>query len=205
MTIAIKEFMKYCADNIEEASTILEVGARDASDSLLLKEIYPDATVYAFEAYGEEYERYKDDKSLSTINYYNIGIWSENTTLTFHEKGVGHNTRGISSFRDRGQSYGTHTTQKDVISIESFCKDNGVSSLDIVKIDVEGCTYEVLVGFGDILDTVKVLHLETEQAEHFSGQHLEEEVFEFLIHKGFVLEKHSHCCLAQYDSIWRRQ
>ena len=174
-------------------STILEVGARDAADSLRLKKIYPNATVYAFEAHDEEYERYKDDESLSAINYYNIGIWSENTTLDFHEKGVGPHTRGISSFRDRGQMYGTHTTQKDVISIESFCKDNEVSSLDVV------------LGFGDMLNAVKVLHIETEREEHFEGQHLEGEVFEFLRQKGFVLEKHSHCCLTQYDSIWIRK
>ena len=112
MTISIQEFVEYCKNNISDVSTIFEIGARDASDSLLLKEIYPDAAVYAFEAYDEEYELYKNDKALSEINYYNVGIWSENTTLLFHEKGMGPSVRGISSFRDRGQNYGTAKVEK---------------------------------------------------------------------------------------------
>ena len=201
MTITIEDFIEYCEANIKEADTIFEIGAREANDSLLLKEAYPDATIHAFEACDSEYNKHKDDHALSSINYHNIAIWSENTTLLFHEKGIG---MGISSFRDRGQQYGQAAYEKSAISIESFCKDNDIASIDIVKIDVEGCAYEVLQGFGDVLDTVKVLHIETEQTELFSGQHLEEEVFEFLRQKGFTLQKHSFCCITQYDSIWTK-
>ena len=48
MTIAIEEFIEYCEANIKEADIIFEIGAREANDSLLLKEVYPDATIHAF-------------------------------------------------------------------------------------------------------------------------------------------------------------
>lgn len=204
MTITVREFIDYCKTNVPRPNVIFEIGAREGNDSALLKAQYPDAEVYAFEAYNEEYDLHKNNRNLDNIHYHNIAIWSEDTRKTFYKKGTNVNYGSISSFRDRGESYGLDTEEYETISVSSFCASSKIDKIDIVKIDAEGCSYEVLLGFGDLLDTVKVLHIETEQEEHFKGQHLEKEVFELLESRGFSLHKHSRCCYTQHDSIWTK-
>lgn len=202
MTISIKDFILDCKHKIDDIpTTILEIGAEDARDSILFKEAYPDASIWAFEANANTFNINKDKILGLGINYINNAIWNvDNESKIFHIKKSTH--PGISSLRDRGQEYGTETCMVKTIRIDTFCNNNEISNIDIIKIDVEGCTYEVLDGIGELLDTVKILHIETEQQEHFAGQVLEKEVFEFLKQKGFDCDKHSFCCLSQYDSVW---
>ena len=76
--------------------------------------------------------------------------------------------------------------------------------LEIIKIDAEGCTLEVLRGMGSLLDTVSVMHLETESREYFKGQHLHGDVVDFIEHRGFRLIKMTHNMglNTQHDSVW---
>jgi FkbM family methyltransferase len=201
MTITIPTFIEFCKEKKLNPLIIFEIGAREGSDSVLMKEAFPEAEVYAFEAYPAEYEAHKNDDCLSSINYYNLGMWNEEAELTFYEKGVG---TGISSFRDRGVNYGTKTTKVKATTVDNFCQQNSIEGVDIVKIDVEGCSLEVLEGFGDKLNTVKCIHLETERVPYFSDQSLEDEVFSFLEKNGFKKELYQNCCMQQYDSVWTK-
>jgi FkbM family methyltransferase len=202
MTILISEFVDYCKEHCCEPSVIFEIGAMDAADATLLKKNFPTADVYAFEAYGAEFRKHAESEHLKGINYINLGLWNKDTRITLHQKALG---SGISSIRNRGDEYEGDTVQIEVSRIDTFCEENNIPSIDIVKLDVEGCSYEVLEGFGELLKTVKIIHIETEQKEHFEGQVLEREVFILLESAGMEMLKHSHCCLTQYDSIWLRK
>jgi hypothetical protein len=113
---------------------------------------------------------------------------------------------GVHSIRDRGLDFGPSNCYKiSTKRIDTFCKENNINSVDIAKIDVEGCTYEVLKSFGSFLQTVKALHIETERIHYFENQILEDIVFDFLIKNDFIMiEKNirSDVELHQSDSIW---
>ena len=51
---------------------------------------------------------------------------------------------------------------------------------DLVKIDVEGYSYEVLKSFGDQIRKIKIMHLEVEHYPFWVGQKLYKEVAELL-------------------------
>ena len=200
MTISIEEVIDKCKEMGVEPKTIFEIGAHTALDSCKMKKSFPLSEVYAFEAHPECYSAAKDAALKEGIKYYNMGMWNEETEILFYDKGTAN--PGISSFRDRGTEYEGTTFKLKTTTVENFCLLNKVDFIDVVKLDVEGCSYEVLGGFGDLLRTVKIIHVETEQTQHFTGQYTEEKVFELLEKAGFKKIKHSHCCLTQYDSMW---
>jgi len=203
VTISIEDFIENCKDVATAPKVIFEIGAHHALDAVKMKRAFPLSDVYAFEAHPGCYKAGKDYAHGEDIEYYNIGMWNKEVEILFYDKEPdGH--AGISSFRDRGEQYGNATFKLKATTVEKFCLTNEVDFIDIVKLDVEGCSYEVLCGFGDILRTVKIIHLETEKEQHFSGQHTEEEVFELLSERGFKKTGYSWCCLSQYDSVWVR-
>lgn len=193
--ISVEKFVEYFPEN---PKVFLELGAREAHDSLYFKELYPQARVVAVEANELVWKENYTDK----IEYFNAGVFNETTRLKFH---LNERKLGISSFRDRGAKYGSQVVYIDTITADAFCRRHNIDEIDVLKLDVEGCSYEVLESFGDKLKNIKVMHIETETEKYFKGQFLEEKVFNFLLDNGFELLEHSQCAdLNQYDSIWRK-
>ncbi len=58
---------------------------------------------------------------------------------------------------------------------------------DFIKIDVQGFEYEVLNGFGDLLNKVLCIELETHLLELYHGQKLFGDIHKFLYNRGFYL------------------
>jgi FkbM family methyltransferase len=63
---------------------------------------------------------------------------------------------------------------------------------DILKVDLEGYSYEFLQGLGKYLQSVKVLHLETETFERHQGHKDSKAVAEFMKANGFRLVSTSY-------------
>lgn len=58
---------------------------------------------------------------------------------------------------------------------------------DMVKIDVEGKSYEVLEGFGKFLKNVKIFHIETEIRVLYKDQKLENDIIALMMKNGFKI------------------
>ena len=176
--------------------TIFEIGSRDGKDAKRLASFYPNSTVYAFEASPVEYRNHIQENS--DINWINLAIYDKEEELTFNVKGY---LSGVHSLRNKSDLGGT---QIKVLTkrIDTFCNENNIKSVDIVKLDVEGCSYEVLKSFGDFLPTVKAIHLETERIEYFEGQVLENDVYSILEKDFIMIEKNIRPDVHQSDSIW---
>jgi FkbM family methyltransferase len=204
MTIEIEKFIKYCKKELPEAKVIFDIGTEDARDALKFKNSFPDASVWAFEGNPFTYKKYSGALEQEPINYTNLVLSDKiSDSASFYAKTD--KFPGISSLRNRGNEYPGQVIDVKTTTIEHFCSENNISNIDVVKLDVEGCTYEVLKGFGKLLSTVKIFHLETERYQYFDGQILESEVFDLLKENGFVLTGHSRCFDHQYDSVWKRK
>lgn len=203
MKIGMKEFSDLIEDSRIDVKTIFEIGSLNGQDACYLKKRFPDAKVYVFEGLQQNYETYLN--KLEDVNAFNLVVFDYDGTVPFHVK----NVNGIHSVFDRGQEYGIKVVVVPCKRVDTICREMGVFGVDVVKIDVEGATYEVLVGFGDMLKTVKVLHIETEDHEGFKGQKLDSEVGHFLTANNFILLKKSVACYSvngrQFDSVWFRK
>lgn len=196
--IFVEEFCQVITPIVGRVETIYEIGSLDGDDARRMRPYFPDAEVFVFEALKENYERYlKDDETLITFN---VAISDTDGEATFYEK----ETNGIHSIHDRGgvgKSYTVATRRLD-----SIIEEYNLPQPEVMKIDVEGASIEVLRGMGKYLDGVRAIHLETEDYPYFQGEVLHDEVCKYLEEKGFILvqinknkvDDNGH----QYDTIW---
>ncbi len=180
--------------------TIVEIGALDANDSQYFKKVFPYADVYAIEALPDNYNKHlKDLKDVVCIN---AVVSDKDGEVDFFKKEV----NGIHSIFNRGNEYGNEVIKLPSYRFETLAKKYDINKVDMLKIDVEGATIEVLKGMGTLLSTVKIMHLESESYPFFEGQKLHNEVVKYLEEKGFSLIELTSFPIQpgrlQYDSLW---
>ncbi len=193
------EFVELIESYCPNPKCIVEVGSMDGKDSLFFKKSFPKAEVYAIEGLPENYEIIKRIKYINSIQ---AVISSQDGNIKFHKKDI----NGLHGIYDRGSIYGTQVIDMPCFTLKRILKENEIGKIDVMKIDVEGATFDVLKGMGDRLDEVGIMHIETESYPFFKGQKLHKDVVRLLYSKGFELVKRSKVKIDengfQYDSVW---
>jgi FkbM family methyltransferase len=188
---------QYFAD--KEIKNVIEIGSLNGNDSLLFKNHYPDANVFCIEGLPDNYNQYLKD--LTIITPINAVIADYNGVIQYHYKDI----NGIHGILDRGQEYGSNVLELKCYTMKTICENYKIESIDLVKIDVEGATYEILNSMGDMLKTIKIMHIETESYPFFKNQKLHDEVSDFLINNGFTMIDLTKAKISegyQHDSVW---
>lgn len=185
----------------DQIKVIFDVGAMDGKDAECFKQIFPEAISYAVEGLPSNFKYLMERKNIVPLQRVLNNFDGE--TL-YHKK----NINGIHGIFDRGQMYGNETLTLPCIRLDTLCKELQLTSIDMIKLDVEGATLEILQGMGDILDTLKIMHVETEDFEAFKGQSLHIDVINFLTKQGFLNTMMSKVRIGkvgfQYDSVWEK-
>ncbi len=188
---------------LEDVRVVMDLGAMDGGDTLELGRLFPAARTIAVEGLPSNFERYLS--WLDGIESYCAVIGSREGEASFFEKSV----NGVHGLYERqsDDTVGILTVRTE--TLESFCRRIGVEGIDVLKIDVEGGTLDVLEGSGGIADRLKALHVETEAVPLFRGQRLDDEVTRFLSAHDFrMVWREGRQAVAgpifgqQYDSVW---
>lgn len=183
-----------------EIKNIMEIGSLNGNDSRLYKSRYPNANVYCIEGLKENFDLYiKNDTEIIPINTI---VADFDGTITFHKKDI----NGIHSIYNRGNDYGTEILNNQTCkTFDTICNEYNIPNIDIIKIDVEGATFDVLVGMKERIKDIKIMHIETESAPFFEGQKLHDEVADYLSNNDFELVKITKANINgyfQHDSVW---
>lgn len=188
-----------------KANTILEIGSRDGHDAYYLSLKFNADNVYTFEANPSSYKII----SLNYPQFNNIcgavsnfsGEASFNAVQSSNWDEV-----GTSSLRDRTDTWYSGKAQKITVSVDTMKNYiemyNIPTPFDIVKIDVEGCSYEVLEGFDQYLEQIKVMHIENETYQYWQGQKLAKDVGKMLSLRGFFKEYEENFGTNSVDEVW---
>lgn len=205
-SIFINKIAKKYFPDVTETLIFMEIGALDGNDSLYFYSVYPKSQIYAIEGSTEVFFKYLINKQ-NVFNVFNTCIYKYNGYINFHIKKTNENglLSGIHGVYDRGQSYGNDYENVECKTLDTFCVENNIEYIDVVKIDVEGATFDVLNN-STMLKKIKLMHIETEDYPFFKGQKLDREVESLLLSNGFKL-----ICKTgynptsegkQYDSVW---
>lgn len=188
--------------------SFLEIGSMDGEDAFFIKNKYEDIDVYVIEPHPEFYKNIKN--KYENFKVFNFASFNYNGIISFNavkpDKIV---NQGISSIMNRNEEYSKDSDHFYEVNIsckrmETFMEENNIREIDIVKIDVEGNSYEVLEGFGDKLKNIKCIHIENEHVEVWKNQKLYSDVERILINNGFIL-LYIKNYWPQSDSVWIRK
>ena len=177
-----KVFLELCA--VLSIKTLIECGAHEASGSIAFLKNIADGNALAIEANPLTYDQKTILAERDNLKTLNIGLGSTNGILPFNYP-KNDNTAGQSSFIKRPD-------------IEYECFEVNVKTLDEVMqthhsevnnfalwVDVEGLSYDVLLGAIDALNQCSLIKVEVETYEIWRNQNTFSKTDKFLRENGF--------------------
>lgn len=200
-----------------EVRTVFDVGARDCEESRQFTRAFPTARVYAFECNPATLPACRavasadprivlTEKAVSssagTSRFYPI---DQQRTVT----GVPDGNPGASSlFKATGAYAEEQYVQREIevgtLRLDDFMREQGVQSVDILWMDVQGAEALVLEGLGARLRDVRWVHMEVEFFEIYRDQALFGDVDPFLTRRGFRLLGFTSYSRYAADALYAR-
>ncbi|MCL6261244.1 FkbM family methyltransferase [Aquiflexum sp. TKW24L] len=155
---------------------LFDVGANKGDYSALLKELFQEnAIIHAFEPSKHTFEMLQEKVGKQAkvfLHQKALGESAAQLTLFYPEKGA-----GLASLYDRKlDHFGIETKEAElveVMSLNGFCQENGISEIDFLKLDVEGHELAVLKGAKQMLEAGKIHVIQFE----FGGCNIDSRTF----------------------------
>ncbi|MFX1443674.1 MAG: FkbM family methyltransferase [Promethearchaeota archaeon] len=185
------EFLDFIKEKISEPRIILDLGSRDAMQSIEFSIIYPGAKIFAFECNPPGLKKCRDNVvNLENIEIVPKAVYNKNGKIKFYSV-VSNNIGGSSLFKYKVKGKPKQKEiEVDAIRIDTWAKNRGIDKIDLCWMDLQGAEYEALEGMGDLIFNVQALFVEVELQEIFSGQKLFNDLTGFLKQKGFTMIKY---------------
>ncbi len=167
--------------------TIFDVGANEGQTARELLDRYQNAAIYSFEPNKECCDVIAKNFG-NKVNVRHTAVGSRCGTIGF-DRSIGHSTL---------YSVSDNVTAEivPITTIDQFCADNGITSIDFLKIDTEGHDLEVIKGASEMLATYKVGIIQAEVS--MSARNTFQVQFP-LVHAE--IERHGYALFGLYDQI----
>ena len=206
-----------------DPDSILEIGSRDGDSAEELRALasLDPKCVYIVEPHPQSFRNIIHD--YPRFNVFPFAISDKIGVLDFnaipHQFGI--ENVGTSSLLKKNEDTYLKVASKlmfDAHNIQNWIKVLSISGanllqlinlteIDMVKIDVEGMTYEVLKSFGDDIRLLKSLHIEVEHIKIWENQHVYPEIKDLLGYYNFQEMYYIPLYFGgnQGDAVWIRR
>ena len=181
---------------------VLDVGAHVGQSNRFFRGLFPDAEVRSFEPDPDSYAALVAavDAALPG-GCAAIAFSDRDGTATLHRNPISHTNslhRRNAESRDsidlerarregRSVELGSGTVEVAVRRLDSYCRDEGIGHVDVLKIDVQGAEVEVLRGAEGVLDDVDTVLVEVSFFDLYERSSSFLEVESILAPHGFRL------------------
>ncbi len=170
----------------------LEIGAKEATYSQRVRELLPEAAVFAFEANPYIFARTKRDQDLESrnIEYLHTAVSDRSGSISFFLQTRRNGkplkrTVGSNSLMARLGDVETEEISVPSVRVDEFIAERGLAGAMSAWIDVEGAIGLVLEGFGEQLENFLMLFCEVEEREFWDSQWTWPVVQRYLALRGF--------------------
>jgi FkbM family methyltransferase len=183
-----------------DVRNVFEFGSRYGEDTIEFAGNYPAASIYAFECNPKSLAILKEkiascpnivfnenaisDKS-EVIEFYQID--EEKTKTTWADGNQGASSIFKASGNYKVEEYHQKRIQVNAITLKDFLTNNGIPSIDVMWMDIQGAELKALQGLQEKLACLKIVHLEVEFFEIYEGQPLFKDIDGFFKRNGFHL------------------
>jgi FkbM family methyltransferase len=168
---------------------IIDGGANTGNYSMQAAALTGCCGIYAFEPVKETFRlMHSTVKDHSCIIPVNKGLFSENCT---REINLFPSHTHSSLFDIKGLPYNAvRKTEIELIRGDDFLKEKGITSVDLLKLDLEGAEYEALVGFRHALEQGRIRMVQFEFGYiNITTKKLLIDFYHFFESAGYILGK----------------
>ena len=173
---------------------IFDIGAYIGEVTSIYKKIFPNSIIHCFEPFPDSFQKLKRLCTDSSVTAYQIAMSDQqgkavlniNTDLSCNSL----LPRPDGGFRYYVKdSENTGQIEVPTATLDSFCEKTKISTIDILKIDVEGAELKVLTGASGLLSNqaVKLIYTEVMFIAHYRQGCLFHEVANFLSNYNYSL------------------
>jgi len=195
--------------------TIVEIGARDCTETLDFRRAFPGARIFAFECNpatlpacrealrGVERVRLIEKAVSDREGMLRFYPTDPARTITKHAQG---NPGASSLFRARDdyphETYVQNEIEVESTTLERLMREEGLAAIDLLWMDIQGAELMALKGLGERLRDVRLIHLEVEFMPIYEGQPLFPEVHRYLRGRGFRLAGFTSYSRYSADAVY---
>jgi len=153
---------------IGEGSIVFDVGANVGNYSQMLRNVLAGAEIYAFEPNWHAFSKLEatHGKALSCFNL-GFGAEASKGVIYTYENGLdsSHASSYPGVFADYHRTSAVCELKFDMTTIDSFCRDHDISSIDFLKVDTEGNELNVMAGAQKMLAAERIRAIQFEFGE----------------------------------------
>lgn len=208
---SFKEDAFVCQKNIlgNSCKIIFDAGANRGDTSLRYLELFPKASIFAFEPFPASFEilnlRLAKEKNVFGFQKA-VGEKSGRETL-FINKNVDTNSLlksgkiGLSSDRQVANISGINV---QVCTLDEFCGENNINFIDILKLDIQGGELAALKGAKNLLSEkkIKLIYSETYFRQQYEEQPLFHDISKYLEQFGYAIQDFYNPIYGKNSLAW---
>lgn len=186
-----KYLLQYIVKNKSSNIIIFDVGANKGQYALFADTLIENKLIYSFEPTKGAFEKLSKIVAHSKhIKTYPFGLGSEFKTMPIY-----YNDSASVLSTVVGKEGFTHQETINIETLDNFCQSENIHHIDLLKIDVEGYEFDVLLGCKQMLTNGKIDYIQFEfgnrqvQSRHFLRDFidlLKDYTIYRLIQNGFV-------------------
>lgn len=174
----------------DTAKVIIDIGTRDGEDAAFLAKMLNSEYIYAIDARKNACDQTKNKYPEFTVIHTAVSDYVGDTLfcqVISTDKDYSGSSSIFNYKFDRPEYI--HNTIVVPVTTMSEIINNIVQheSIDLIKIDIEGYSYQCLVGMKDHLKKVKVFHIETEKQPTHPNHKNNIDIINFMSENGFQL------------------
>jgi FkbM family methyltransferase len=201
----------YLPDN----PVIIEAGAYDGDDSVVMATSWPQSIVHSFEPVPYLYTVLANTtKGHANIHTYQMAVGDSIGYATMYVSECPGNP-GIPSQSSSLLAPKEHLTYSNVLfkkiikvpvtTFDAWAVQNNVDHVDLMWLDMQGYELNALMASPKILSTVRVILTEVEFVEAYANQYQFEQVKRWLEEQGFEMIAQNHVCSWFGDALFVRK
>ena len=199
----------------EEVSVIIDGGASIGDTSQKFSNLFPNATIFAFEPYPPFWDELKKKKEINPrIKDIPLALDNKPGVRTLNVN----KSEGTNSFYDASENskkiYQNHFEKKkelqvNTTSLDIWCKEQSITHIDILKLDLQGGEKAALEGAVNKLKNKEIHYILSEISfiSQYKGQPIASDIINLLDSLGYDLlnlyQVHYYeGCMIQADAIF---
>jgi FkbM family methyltransferase len=171
---------------------ILEIGAHVGTDTVEFRDLFPKAIIHSFEPLPSNFRRLVNRTKGRDIHCHQLALGTINGKSKFFvssREGSGSSSlrRPTGHLKIWPKIKFKEEIEVDVRRLEDWLLENSIEKVDFLWMDSQSTELEILKNSGNILQSVRAIHLEVSLIELYENSPLYSEVKQYLEENGFFV------------------